>query len=226
VIQARLLPRVWEAARWPRRHRDLAVGSVRERLRLGGASQLRLYGLAGIAGLAAAGSLQAAELLLAPLTPIMAGAVRLAEPELASLLRGPSARRPQAYSLLLGALGAGAALLWGAVLLLLPDSLGVLLLGSAWLPASPLLLPVTLAAAGLSCSVGAWAGMRALGAAARSRRVQAIGSVVYLAGALGGAVLGGAAGAAWGSAAGILLGAGLWWWELRQGLRAADLAAG
>jgi len=226
AAQARLLPQVSQAAGWLRRHRELASRSVRERLSLSGASQVRLYGLAGVAGLAAVGSLQAAELLVGPLMPIIVGTVRLAEPELASVLRGPSAQRLRAYSLLLGALGAGGALLWGAVLLLLPDSLGVLLLGSAWLPVSPLLLPVTLAAAGLGCSVGAWAGMRALGAASRGQRVHAIGSGVYLACALGGAVLGGVAGAAWGSAAGTLIGAGLDWWELRRRLRLAATAAG
>ena len=49
-----------------------------------------------------------------------------------------------------------------------------------------------------------------------------IGSVVYLTGAFGGTVLGGAAGAAWGSAAGTLIGAGVWWWELHQGVRDAE----
>ena len=108
------------------------------------------------------------------------------------------------------------------VLLLLPDSVGQQILHSAWYPASALLVPVTLAVAGFGFSVGAWAGVRALGAASRSLRAQVIGSVVYLTGALGGAALGGAAGAAWGSAAGALIGAGVWWWELHQGVRDAE----
>jgi hypothetical protein len=220
MLQARLVPRVSDAAWWAPRHRDLASRSFRERLSLDGASQLRLYGLAAVAGLAAAGSLRAAELLVAPLVVILLGTAKLAKPELASVLgRRPSVRRLAAYSLAVGALGAGGALLWGTALLRVPDSLGVQLLGPAWLPASRLLLPVTLSVAGLGLSVGAWAGTRAAGASSWGLRAQAIGLIVYLAGALGGATLGGAAGAAWGSAAGALLGAGVWWWALRQSLR-------
>jgi hypothetical protein len=102
---------------------------------------------------------------------------------------------------------------------------GQQILHAAWYPASALLVPVTLAVAGFGFSIGAWAGVRALGAASRSLRAQVIGSVVYLTGAFGGTAIGGAAGAAWGSAAGTLIGAGVWWWELHQGVRDASSAA-
>ena len=51
------MPRVTGAAEWLLRHRDLAARSLRSGCSLGGVGQLRLYGLAVIAGLAAAGSL-------------------------------------------------------------------------------------------------------------------------------------------------------------------------
>jgi O-antigen/teichoic acid export membrane protein len=222
VFQARLVPRVSKAAQWLRRHRDLTPRYLGERLSLSGASQLRLYGLAVIAGLAAAGSLRAAELLLGPLILIIMGIAIMAVPAAASVLRRSSTRRLRRFCVLLGLLGAGGALLWGTALLLLPDSIGVQILRSAWLPASQLLLPVTLAVAGFGFSVGAWAGVRALGAASRSLRAQGIGSVVYLAGALGGAGLGGAAGTAWGSAAGTVIAAGVCWWELHQAIGEAE----
>jgi hypothetical protein len=151
------------------------------------------------------------------------GIAMMAVPEAAVLLRR-SMRRLQQFCLLLSCLGAGGALAWGMVLLLLPDSVGEQILHSAWYEASALLVPVTLAVAGFGFSIGAWAGVRALGAASRSLRAQVIGSVVYLTGAFGGTVLGGAAGAAWGSAAGTLIGAGVWWWELHQGVRDAESA--
>ncbi len=147
---------------------------------------MRLYGLAAIAGLAAAGSLRAAELLLGPLNTVIMGIAMMAVPEAAVLLRR-STRRLQPFCMLLSCLGAGGALAWGMVLLLLPDSVGQQILHSAWYAASALLVPVTLAVAGFGFSVGAWAGVRALGAASRSLRAQGIGSVVYLTGALGGA---------------------------------------
>jgi hypothetical protein len=224
AFQARLVPRPTESLQWLRQHRDLAIRYLGESLSLSSASQIRLYGLAAIAGLAAAGSLRAAELLLGPLNTAIMGIAMMAVPEAAVLLRR-SMRRLQQFCLLLSCLGAGGALAWGMVLLLLPDSVGEQILHSAWYEASALLVPVTLAVAGFGFSIGAWAGVRALGAASRSLRAQVIGSVVYLTGAFGGTAIGGAAGAAWGSAAGTLIGAGVWWWELHQGVRDASSAA-
>ena len=223
AFQARLVPRPTESVQWLRQHRDLAIRYLGESLSLSSASQIRLYGLAAIAGLAAAGSLRAAELLLGPLNTAIMGIAMMAVPEAAVLLRR-SVRRLRPFCLLLSCLGAGGALAWGMVLLLLPDSVGQQILHSAWYAASALLVPVTLAVAGFGFSVGAWAGLRALGAASRSLRAQVIGSVVYLTGAFGGTAIGGAAGAAWGSAAGTLIGAGVWWWELHQGVREAESA--
>jgi hypothetical protein len=223
AFQTRLVPRPTESVQWLRQHRDLAIRYLGESLSLSSASQIRLYGLAAIAGLAAAGSLRAAELLLGPLNTAIMGIAMMAVPEAAVLLRR-SLRRLQPFCLLLSCLGAGGALAWGMVLLLLPDSVGEQILHSAWYAASALLVPVTLAVAGFGFSVGAWAGVRALGAASRSLRAQVIGSVVYLTGAFVGTAIGGAAGAAWGSAAGTLIGAGVWWWELHQGVRDASLA--
>ena len=221
LMQARLIPRVTQAVHWLRENRDLAPRYLGESLSLSGAGQVRLYGLAAIAGLAAAGSLRAAELLLGPINTIIMGIAMMAVPEAARMLRR-STRRLQPFCMLLSCLGAGGALTWGMMMMLLPDSLGQQILHSAWYAASALLVPVTLAVAGFGLSIGAWAGVRALGAASRSLRAQGIGSVVYLAGALGGAAVGGAAGAAWGSAAGTLIGAGVWWWQLHLGVRDAD----
>jgi hypothetical protein len=223
AFQARLVPRPTQSVHWLRQHRDLAIRYLGESLSLSSASQIRLYGLAAIAGLAAAGSLRAAELLLGPLNTAIMGIALMAVPEAAVLLRR-SLRRLQQFCLLLSCLGAGGALAWGMFLLLLPDAVGQQILHSTWYEASALLVPVTLAVAGFGFSIGAWAGVRALGAASRSLRAQVIGSVVYLTGAFGGTAIGGAAGAAWGSAAGTLIGAGVWWWELHQGVRDASSA--
>ena len=215
VGQARLIPRVAGAAEWLRRDRDLAHAAAGKWLGAVGPSQLRLFGLAVVAGLAAVGSLYAAELLLGPVVLLVVAA---AETEDVARLRRLPARRLARSSLLRGAAGAAAALLWGMLLHGVPDLLGFQVLRSAWLPASRLLVPVTLAAAALAMAAGAWTGMRALGAASRSRRALLAGSAVYLAAALGGAAVAGAAGAAWGSAAGTLAAAAVWWWELHRAI--------
>ena len=113
------------------------------------------------------------------------------------------------------------ALAWGAFLLVaLPHGLGNLLLGSLWKPAYALVIPFTLTIMGAGFQVGAAAGLHALGAARRSLRAMIITSAISLAFSLVGAFIGGArrrrvrggALAAW-------IGAVLWWWYLRAGLR-------
>jgi hypothetical protein len=218
-IQAQLVPRVSAVATWLRRHRDLAPRYLGENLSISGSYQLRAYGVAAIAGLAAVGSLRAAELLLGPFNVILMGMGMMAVPEAARVLRR-SLRQLRLFCLLLGSLLAGAAVAWGvALFLLLPGGLGVRLLGPAWQPASELLLPTILTVVNAGFSAGASAGLRALGAASRSLRAQGIGSAAYLAGGLGGATVAGAAGAAWGTAAATSIGAGVWWWQLQRAIR-------
>jgi O-antigen/teichoic acid export membrane protein len=218
-IQTRLVPRLSEVAGWLVQHRDLGPRYLGENLSLSGASQLRLYGLGLIAGVAAIGSLRAAELLLGPLNVLTMGIGLMAVPEAIRMLRR-SVRRLGPLCLLLGSFQAGVAVAWGmALLVLLPEGLGVRLLGLSWQPASELLLPVTITVAGSGFWASALIGLRALGAASRSLRAQGFGSAVYLVGALGGAAVAGAAGAAWGSAAATLIAACVWWWQLDRGLR-------
>jgi O-antigen ligase/polysaccharide polymerase Wzy-like membrane protein len=225
AVQARLVPRVTWVFDWVRPHREVAARSFTDSLSLGGGSQLRLGGLAAISGLAAAGALWAAELLLVPPTAVVVAIVTILAPAASDLGRW-SPRRLGRFCLQLGGLAAGGAFAWGAALLALPDTVGVRLLGSSWLPASQLLAPVTIAVAGFGFAAGAWVGRRAgeLEATAADRRGQVAGCAVYLAAALGGAALAGAAGAAWGSAAGTLAGAGIWWWQMRQRIREAEAA--
>jgi hypothetical protein len=88
-----------------------------------------------------------------------------------------------------------------------------------WAPAAELILPVSLSVTAAGIVTGAAAGLRALGAARRSLRVQLVASAGYLGFGLAGAALGGAVGMSWGSTAAMWLGAGLWWLQLRAALR-------
>jgi O-antigen/teichoic acid export membrane protein len=217
-IQARVVPRPSDVAGWLVLHRDLAFRYLGENLSLSGASQLRFYGLSAIAGLAAVGSLRAAELLLGPFNVITKGIGMMGVPEATRMLRR-SVRRLLLFCLLLGGLQAVGTLVWGlALLVVLPKGLGAWLLGPSWQPASELLVPVILAAASMGFLAGAWVGLRALGAAQRSLRAQGINSAAYLAGTLGGAALWGVSGAAWGGAVATFIGTGVWWWQLHRGI--------
>jgi hypothetical protein len=184
-----------------------------------GAWQLRMYGLGAIAGLADVGALRGAELLLAPFLAVLMGVGLVGVPEAARVLRRSPRRLPQ-FCLLLGGGQATAALAWGSALLfLLPDGIGRLVLGSIWESAADLILPVTLSVAGVGFTAGAVVGLRGLGAARRSLRARLFTSAMFLTGGIAGATVAGAFGTSWGSAVAMWLGAAVWWFQLRAGVR-------
>jgi O-antigen/teichoic acid export membrane protein len=218
-LQSGLVPHFTGVRDWLGRHRDLGSRYMVENVSNSGASQLRMYGLGAIAGLADVGAIRGAELLLGPFLALLMGLNLVAVPEAARVLR----RAPEKLSrfcLVLGGGQAVAAAAWGAALLfVVPDALGRLLLDDVWAPASQLILPVSLSVTAAGIVSGAAAGLRALGAARRSLRVQLVASAGYLGFGLVGAVLGGAVGMSWGSTTAMWLGAGLWWSQLRAALR-------
>ncbi|MGH3464622.1 MAG: hypothetical protein ACRDP9_24405 [Kribbellaceae bacterium] len=218
-LQAWILPRLSRAGSWLSEHRDLGPRYLVENISISGAYQLRMYALGAIAGVAAVGTVRGAELLLGPFFIVLSGVGLVAVPEAARVLRR-SVRALPVFCLLLGGAQAVAALVWGLMLMIgLPDAWGHELLGAVWAPASALLLPATLSVANASFSTGAAAGLRALGVARRSLRAQLIASAAYLIGGVSGAAVGGALGSAWGAACATFIGAIVWWWFLRAGVR-------
>lgn len=218
-VQIGLLPRTAGMRAWLQQQRDLGPRYMIENVSNSGASQLRMYGLGAIAGLADVGAIRGAELLLGPFLALLMGLSLVAVPEAARVLRRSPSRLPR-FCLFLGGGQAAAALAWGLTLLfLVPDAVGRLVLGSVWELASALILPVTLSVTGAGIVAGAAAGLRALGIARRSLRAQLFASTAYLSGGLIGAAMAGALGASWGSALAMWLGAAVWWFQLHAGLR-------
>ncbi|MFJ9775015.1 hypothetical protein ACIRVF_27835 [Kitasatospora sp. NPDC101157] len=217
-LQSGVRPRVTRARGWLREQRDLGSRYLVENVSLSGAGQLRAYGLGAIAGVGAVGAVRGAELLQGPFLALLMGLSLVTVAEAARVLR----RTPQRlgrFCLLLGGGQAGAALLWGAALLLMPDRVGHLVLGDVWHSASQLIVPATLGVAGAGLGSGAAAGLRALAAARRSLRCQLFASACYLGGGLGGAALAGTVGSAWGVATATACGSAVWWRQLRAALR-------
>lgn len=219
LLQSGVVPHFAGVRDWLRRHRDLGSRYMVENVSNSGASQLRMYGLGAIAGLADVGAVRGAELLLGPFLALLMGVSLFAVPEAARVLR----RAPEKlvrFCLAIGGAQAVAATVWGlALLFVVPDALGRLLLADVWAPATHLILPVSLSVTAAGVVAGAAAGLRALGAARRSLRVQLVASAGYLGFGLAGAALGGAVGMSWGSTIAMWLGAGLWWLQLRAALR-------
>ncbi len=218
-VQTRLVPRMSGIVSWMREHRDLGPRYLVENVSDSACVQLQMYGLGGIAGLAAAGAVRGAQLLLAPVVALRMGISLMAVPEAARLLnRWP--RRLPSFCLLLGGSQATACILWGAALLFIPSHVGELMLGPTWTSASALIIPTTLLMAAGSLFDGALVGLRALGASRRSMPVRVARAIAWVIAAIVGAFLGGAAGSVWGTTIATSLGVGVAWWQLRIASRA------
>jgi len=219
VWQTGVWPNLGRVRDWLRETRDLGSRYLVENVSNSGSSQVRMYGVGAIAGLAAVGTIRGAELLLGPFLAVLMGLAFVAVPEAARVLKRDPRKLPL-FSLVLGGAQAAGVLLWGAMLLIvLNDRLGELVLGDVWHTASALIIPATLGVTNASLINGAASGLRALGAARRSMRCQLISSTAYVVGGLGGAAIGGALGSAWGVAGATFFGATVWWLQLRAGLR-------
>jgi len=104
------------------------------------------------------------------------------------------------------------ALVWGGVLMVLPDSIGTELLGETWPAASQLLLPIALSTALGSAALGFTTGLRSLGAAKTIFRARLFVTAFLLAGVFAGAFIGRSAqGVAWGDAIANALSLFIWW---------------
>jgi hypothetical protein len=218
-IQTRLLPRLTGVRAWLREQRDLGPRYLIENLVTGGASQLCMYGLSAVAGLADVGALRGTQLLLGPFLAVLIGLNLVAVPE-ASRVFKRSRRGLASFCIFLSGGQAAAALAWGLMLMfVLPYDLGQHVLGSIWQSAALLILPLTLSVMNASLCSGAVIGLRALGAARRSLRSQLLSSTVFVAGGLIGAAVDGALGSSWGMALGNLFAAAVWWSQLWATLR-------
>jgi O-antigen/teichoic acid export membrane protein len=218
-FQARVMPRLSQTRSWLSRHRDLGPRYLLEGCANSSQSQLRTYGIGLVLGLASVGYVQAAGTLMGPFMVVFYGMGLVTLPEAVRVLR----RSPGRLPLLCALVGGGLALLgllWGLILLVaLPHGLGHLLLRSLWRPTYPLVLPLTIGIMGGCITAGAGTGLHALGAARRSLRAMVLTSVVFVTLSLVGAAVSGALGAVVGSAAATWVGAFVFWWHLRAGLR-------
>ena len=218
VFQAGMLPRLSGTRRWLSQQRELGARYLAENLSMSAVTHLRIIFLGLIAGLSAVGQVRAAEVLLGPWLAVVMGLSMVAVPEAARALRR-SVRALVTFCIALAVVQAVGVAAWGlSIRFLVPDAFGTRLLGTLWEPAIELILPTTLAFAGIGFMNGAAAGLRALAAARRSLRATLVGACAYLTGGVGGAVVGGAAGSAWGIAAATATSAVVWWWQFRAGL--------
>lgn len=220
-LQARLLPRPRRARWWTQEHRDLLPPYIGEFAANTLAGQLMLYTVGWIAGLAAVGALRGANVLLGPIHVVVQGTYLVAVPEAVHFLRTDRGRFVGfcvGASAVLGIV----AVAWTTALLLIPDEIGVILLGEVWEPAIAVVPMWGAAFAVINLAAGAAIGLRALAAAKRTLQAAAVTSTGSFIGANVGAVGGGATGAAWGYLVAWVFGLGWWWWLFRVALRSHE----
>jgi hypothetical protein len=220
MLQARLIPRWDGAAAWLSKTRDLGVRYLVENTSTSSSNQIRLYAVGFIIGLAAVGYIQEGSLLMGPFFVIFMGISLVTVPEAARSLR-KSTGHLWRYCILVGVGLTAAAVAWGVILeVALPRGLGALLLHQGKWEAAYSLVPwMVLSMMGATAVAGAMAGLRALGAAKRSMRVNLIATATYVFLGVTGALVHGVYGSVEGTALATWIAAVLYWRQLRIGLR-------
>lgn len=221
VVQAGTWPHPQLSWQWIHRHWDLSSRYVAENLGVSGENQVRSYGTWAIAGLDVVGSLRAANILLGPLNVVQFAVELVALPNAVRAMQR-SIQRLMIISLIVGAGLFGVTMLWAGALLLLPNHLGTMVMGSSWLAARALLIPMALWTGIVAFATGARVGLRALAAARRSLRTRLLTSALWTTGGLTGVAAAGAIGSAWGLAGSSVISTALWWWQFRRALRERD----
>ncbi len=198
VRQAGARPSPAAAIRYVQANRDVSGPSVAGALAILGAMQVAFVLVAVVGDIRDVGALRAVGTLLGPLNIVGFAVAGFALPELAR-------RLPPAKQLVMVAAGIGAALVvvdltWGAIVLLLPTTVGVALLGQTW-PHAQLALPglITFTAC-IGATVGTTVVVRALARTRYAFATHAALGCLVIVGAVTGAQVDGARGAAWGLA--------------------------
>jgi len=213
------LPRPSHAIDWARAHVDLVPRLTAETMLVNGAGHVSLYLVGAVAGLAAAGSLRGAVMLMGPLNVVLIGTSLYGTPE-GARLAARSTELLARFARLIAAVLAMASIAWTGLLLIVPDRLGELLLGASWNGARDVVLQTGLSMAAVGLTAGAIVGLRARAAARRSLRVGIVMAPLNLIAAVAGAAATGAEGAATGIALATSTGTVVAWRELRAELRA------
>jgi O-antigen/teichoic acid export membrane protein len=223
-FQARVIPWVTHTWFWLHLHRDLGPRYLAEGTIGNSGIQVRGYSLTLILGLSTLAYFQAANTLFGPVNIVYTALGLVTIPEAARVLRRSPTKLPL-FCITIGSGMAALGLAWGVVLLIaLPKGLGGVMLGPIWRPTYPLVFPLVVSAVGSGLSCGTGAGLHALGAARKSLRSVALGTVIFVAFSLAGAALGGAVGTCWGTAAAMWTSSVMFWLQLYSAMREANIS--
>lgn len=202
---------------WLRMARHRAAGLMADFMLLTGVGYIGLALIPLVANLPTMAALRGARFLFNPFLASLTGIRVIALPTLTRRI----ARGKQHYyraARLLGGTLVTVAVVYSAILLLLPDSIGAQLLGDSWTSVSAILVPVALAYMAQAVAYSAVEGLRVVGSASRLLTTRAIGSTLTIGLMLAGAATSGAMGGAIGMCVGRWSIALLWQVSLRKAL--------
>ncbi|MGY2002821.1 hypothetical protein [Blastococcus sp. SYSU DS1024] len=197
-VQVGIWPGPGAAMLWIRRHKSTGLPLVLNSVATAGSVQVAYLIVSSLGSARDAGSLRAAQTLLGPLTVLMVALNNFVLPEL--IRQRPTGRRLWVVVSALSALLALVDLAWGAGMLLIPDSWGVLLLGQSWEGAREVLPYLILMTVATGAAAGASTGMRAFRALRSLTGIHVGLGVALVTLATVGVSAGGAVGAALGMA--------------------------
>jgi O-antigen/teichoic acid export membrane protein len=203
-----VVPNPFATKAWIREHADLVGRYSAEVIVSLGSSQAAIYVVGLTAGLAEAGSIRAAQILLGPMHVVLQAAHLIAVPEGVRIRQ----RSPGRFQLAIVGLSIGLAVVimsWVITLSILPAEIGQFLLGDSWASARVVLIPLGIALAAQGVSGGALVGLRVLADASGSLRARLLDATSMLFFGVSGGLLGGAIGAAWGFAIAGAVGAAI-----------------
>jgi O-antigen/teichoic acid export membrane protein len=166
MAQTRVLPRPGRWRLWFTENVHLATGFVTDYVLLIAASQIGSFAVGFVSGLNSLGGLRAANVLMGPVTTMIAAARVTVLPE-AVRARAKSVQKFRSVILTISiGLGSLTAVIGGA-LCLLPDSAGHLILGQSWKLSHHLLPYVVLGTIAIGLNLGPLVGLRVLRAPRR-----------------------------------------------------------
>ncbi|NLD77550.1 MAG: hypothetical protein GX643_12885 [Acidimicrobiales bacterium] len=217
LVRYQVVPAFRTPMAWITENRDLSYRYAVDYLGNQGASQLGIYTLAGVAGVAAVGGLRGSHTLFGLLNVLSAGSLSVLVPEGRRLV-ARSMRALDRMSALVAVVFFLASVAAMVVFLVMPDSFGEALLGSTWESARKLIIPTGLGMAGSGVLVGLRAGLRSMAGAA-----ELLGARIFTAPA---AVLLPLVGSIWSEAMGAAIGLTISvWWSVLFYVRAYRQAA-
>jgi hypothetical protein len=208
-IHLSIAPSVRLARSWLSENRHLCFRYSADNLLGAGVLQIATYVVGLAAGLVATGAVRGAITLVGLFTTVLVGVNSFLLPWFVHR-RSAGFNRLSRLAPVIGAAVSLAAVAFGLLIAVLPTSVGTALLGRTWETARPLLLAAVVWTVGLAMSQSPSAAVRAMQLASAGLRVRIVTSVLTVAGATAGSLVGGARGAMWGLAGAALAGAALW----------------